>query len=300
MARYAQPPPELAQAISRAAARYRIPNGVAVLTGIWQRESGSTFPNPAVNSEGYGGLFGTTNWNGSTQAQADLAASILAAQLREHGGDLSAALRAYSGGGYSSVAGVASSGAPDAPAPASSTGFSRPRPGQGQASSALAAWYDYVPTPLGSVGSLSGSIGSLDGVWNGIAKTVTGGWDVLKLFLWLAKPLTWLRVFEALLGVLLMGLSVRALAYLLMEREARGFLRSITGSSRRSTSARRSASRRPPDELAAARARTEAERTKEVRARRRRALEESRDRRRQREERERRAFWEGVRNAGGS
>ena len=30
-----------------------------VLTGIWRIESGSSYPNPYVNSIGYGGLFGT-------------------------------------------------------------------------------------------------------------------------------------------------------------------------------------------------------------------------------------------------
>ncbi len=76
-----------------------------VLAGIWRTESGSTYPNAAVNSSGYGGLFGTTNWNASTQAQADLAAQVLRDNIRQTG-NLHDALLAYSGGAYATVPGV--------------------------------------------------------------------------------------------------------------------------------------------------------------------------------------------------
>lgn len=76
-----------------------------VLAGIWRVESGSTYPNAAVNSSGYGGLFGTTKWNASTAEQADYAASILRNLIAQKG-NLHDALLAYSGNGYSSVPGV--------------------------------------------------------------------------------------------------------------------------------------------------------------------------------------------------
>lgn len=118
-------PQPLWQAIQKAASKYGV--DPTILVGIWRIESASTFPNPAVNGKGYGGLFGTTLWNGSTQAQANLSASILANLIHTRG-SLSAALLAYSGGGYSSVSaegGPAKAGAPatirqahtEAPAP---------------------------------------------------------------------------------------------------------------------------------------------------------------------------------------
>jgi cell wall-associated NlpC family hydrolase len=97
-------PPELGSAIQQAAAKYGVP--AETLAGIWRIESGSTYPNPAVNSSGYGGLFGTTKWNASTQEQTDYAASTLRHLLNTHGGNMAAALHAYSGGGYSSVSGA--------------------------------------------------------------------------------------------------------------------------------------------------------------------------------------------------
>lgn len=98
----AKPPAPLLAAIRQAVKG--TPVTVATMVGIWRIESASTFPNPAVNKEGYGGLFGTTDWNGSTQAQAKLAVSILA-NLIQTRGSLPSALLAYSGGGYSSVDG---------------------------------------------------------------------------------------------------------------------------------------------------------------------------------------------------
>lgn len=69
-------PPELSQAMQQSSQTYGVPGNI--LEGVWRIESGSTFPNPAVNSSGYGGLFGTKLWNASTQQQSDYAASILA------------------------------------------------------------------------------------------------------------------------------------------------------------------------------------------------------------------------------
>lgn len=88
-------PQELRKAIQNASQTYGVP--VDILTGVWRIESGSTFPNNAVNSSGYGGLFGTTHWNASTQDQANYAASILADWYRKTG-SWDTALHYYSSG----------------------------------------------------------------------------------------------------------------------------------------------------------------------------------------------------------
>lgn len=116
----AKPPPQLLAAIQKAVKGTGI--SVGTMVGIWRIESASTYPNPAVNKEGYGGLFGTTDWNGSTQAQANLAVSILARLVRNNQGSMSKALLQYSGGGYSSVDGsggttAANTGGPGSTAP---------------------------------------------------------------------------------------------------------------------------------------------------------------------------------------
>lgn len=100
-------PPDLWTAIVKASRNYDVP--ADLLAGIWRIESGSTYPNPAVNSSGYGGLFGTTNGLASTQDQANEAASVLANGLRASGGNVSQALSYYNSGklvgGYTSVPG---------------------------------------------------------------------------------------------------------------------------------------------------------------------------------------------------
>ena len=103
MARYSSPPAPLSSAINSASKQYDVPPDI--LTGIWRVESNSTYPNPYRNSLGYGGLFGTKDWSGSTISQADLSASILQTQLIDKNGNISSALMAYSGGGYSQVPG---------------------------------------------------------------------------------------------------------------------------------------------------------------------------------------------------
>lgn len=101
------PPPELATAIQNASAQYGVPPDI--LSGVWSIEAGNAFPNPYVNSSGYGGLFGTHDWNGPTQEQANYAASILH-NLAAQYGNWTDALSHYSGGGYSSVPGETSGG----------------------------------------------------------------------------------------------------------------------------------------------------------------------------------------------
>jgi hypothetical protein len=134
-------PPELGSAIQEAAHRYGVP--AETLAGIWRIESGSTFPNPAVNSSGYGGLFGTTKWNASTQEQANFAAQTLSHLLSTHGGNMAAALHAYSGGGYTSVPGAGGGWRAGAASATMAPG------GRGSASPALGAWGAATSTPVG-------------------------------------------------------------------------------------------------------------------------------------------------------
>lgn len=113
-------PKQLQTAIGNASAKYAVPKDL--LTGIWRVESGSSYPNPYANGLGYGGLFGTQvaqpfgnasttryfpNVGGPSQVQseADTAAQILGKQIVLNNGNISAALHAYSGGGYTSVPG---------------------------------------------------------------------------------------------------------------------------------------------------------------------------------------------------
>lgn len=83
-------------AIVRASAKYLIPP--TILAAVWRGESGSTYPNPYKNSLGYGGLFGTKLWNGTTQAQADYAASIFHDALVRTGGNILEANGIYATG----------------------------------------------------------------------------------------------------------------------------------------------------------------------------------------------------------
>lgn len=213
MTAYSSPPPELAQAIAAAERKYpNIPAGT--LTGIWRIESGSSFPNPYVNSEGYGGLFGTTDWNGSTQSQADLAASILSRLIQQNGGNLSAALSEYSGGGYTSVAGGASSASTS-----TSSGFSRPRPGTPAPTEQFAGLFSWGEGILNDLPF--NPLSPLESIWKGIFGGISGVWDVLKVFVWLADPKTWLRITEFVVGMTVMGVALLGLFRALSRGNAR-------------------------------------------------------------------------------
>ena len=107
-------PPSLQSAIQQAAQEFGVP--ADVLYGQWQIESGASFPNPAVNSAGFGGLFGISQAqalaNGfslrdpnTTLQQARVAASDLANNIAANGGSIAQGLYHYSGGGYTSVPG---------------------------------------------------------------------------------------------------------------------------------------------------------------------------------------------------
>lgn len=119
------PPPQLRDAIENAAAKFHVP--ADLLAGIWRVESASSYPNPYGLANGYGGLFGTSNWAAGpkievnpnlfttktptpTQDQADTAASVLAGSLRSNSYDIASALHTYSGGGYTSVPGQTTTG----------------------------------------------------------------------------------------------------------------------------------------------------------------------------------------------
>jgi hypothetical protein len=196
-------PPELAQAINNASSRYGVP--ASVLAGIWRIESGGRFPNPYVNSSGYGGLFGTTHWNTSTQDQAYYAASILARLLRASGGNLAAALRAYSGGGYSSVPGGPVQVTPGG----AGAGGEYQQPGRPGGDVQSVGLFSDLTGGLGWIGheithAIGGGVGffggGLGGVWNAIK-------GFIGAFLFLLDPRNWLRMFEALTGfsLLLLG-----------------------------------------------------------------------------------------------
>jgi hypothetical protein len=200
----AQPPPELAQAINAAASKYQFP--ADLLAGIWREESGGSFPNPYANSSGYGGLFGTRNWNASTQAQADLAGSILAEGLRQSRGNIAEALSYYNSGkltgGYTSVPGETSFGNVRAPTavPSDPGDYTAPpRPGGGQDVSIvsdLGSVLGAVVDPLGifSVGKgLLGSAGDVAGALKGFFAAA----------LWLLDPKTYLRGAEIGFGFIL-------------------------------------------------------------------------------------------------
>ena len=223
MARYSEPPPILETAIESAAAQYQIPDGVNILTGIWRIESGSTYPNPYVNSIGYGGLFGTKDWNGPPGEQANLAASILARLYRQYG-NMSEALYHYSGGGYSSVPGEGRVRSNPVHTGASSQG-NTPGGGDGAGGSSSHGLTTVGPDgqPLQGSFARNGGGKSGGGFWGFITQDPTklpGEWldgaeglvqgplDFMKAALWLLSPITWLRAVEAVFGLTLILVGI--------------------------------------------------------------------------------------------
>jgi hypothetical protein len=99
-------PPELATVIAQSSQQYGLPPDL--LAGIWGVESGYSYPDTAHNTSGYGGLFGTSDYSGTPQQQANTAASILAGLINEYH-SVPTALHEYSSGttsgGYGSVPG---------------------------------------------------------------------------------------------------------------------------------------------------------------------------------------------------
>lgn len=196
MPRYSQPPPQLATAIANASRRYGVP--VSTLTGIWRIESGGTYPNPYVNAEGYGGLFGTTDWNGPPQEQANLAASILSRLIAKAQGNMAIALSEYSGGGYSSVPGSPGKVPVPAGAPTDLGGQSSITTSPGRPSGGGGSFWGSV---LGDVEHAAGDAwGAVEG---GAESLIAAPLDFLKAALWLVNPVTWLRAVEAIFGMAL-------------------------------------------------------------------------------------------------
>jgi hypothetical protein len=207
LASYAQPPAPLAAAIQKASQAEGVP--ADVLTGIWRIESGSTYPNPFVNSSGYGGLFGTSNWNASTQDQANTAAKILADNIRSHGGSISDALYAYSGHGYTSVPGQTTAGTINPGSLGSTPSYSRgSRPGGGGSGGFLSdveGAAENVVEGVPIVGGAISAIGQISNVFSGISDA---GQALSLFFQWFTSPLLWLRVVEFLFGGILMVLGL--------------------------------------------------------------------------------------------
>ena len=209
-----QPPPELEVAISNASQAEGVPSDL--LAGIWRVETGSRYPNPFRNSSGYGGDFGTADWNGPVQEQANLAAQILHNQLVIHHGNVAEALSAYSGGGgvvppprgYSSVPGETTFGVIDVGqtllSPPPTTGAT-PAP---QASSGPAQNVAFFGNPFGSHGILNPG-GIFNGVW-GVIKTpfdlASGIWGFLT------SSKTWIRIGLVVGGFLIIIIGIAAIA----------------------------------------------------------------------------------------
>lgn len=178
-------PQPLEQAIQQASSTYGVPPDLE--EGIWRIESKSTFPNPYVNSSGYGGLFGTTDAYGPTQEQANLSASILSNLLRSTGGNVGQALSDYSGGGYTSVPGETTFGTISVPQ-----------------SAGPAVTQTGTPTAFTSSSSSQQASGAQQ-----TANTLTGSIRELAL-----------RAGELLLGALLVYFGIRQFGAVLLQRAA--------------------------------------------------------------------------------
>ena len=106
---------------------------------------------------------------------------------------------------------------------------SRPRPGAGGGGvlDAIGGWFS---STLGTIGSVGGAgIGSLYG---DVAGSIGGAADFLKAAAWLVLPITWLRIFEVLLGLGLMLLSVRGLVLIFASRDTPVDFYTLGGASR--------------------------------------------------------------------
>lgn len=230
----AQPPAPLAAAIQQAARTYYPgdPGTFArALSGIWREESGGSYPNRYVNSSGYGGLFGTKDWNGPPLEQADLAASVLATGLQKSGGNWGGALSYYNSGrisgGYTSVPGFdpgkdapvfghSPAGIPTAPAvvPGAPGVANAPRPGVDPSSGGSGFWGGLEHAAEGAAGAVAGGIAAEPGlsifsrVIDGAEQAINGPTSFLKAAVWLLNPLSWLRAVETIVGVGLIVVGV--------------------------------------------------------------------------------------------
>lgn len=165
------------QAAAKAAPGTGIPQGLfaSLLAGIWRFESRSTYPNPAVNGSGFGGLFGTTNAFASTQAQADTAAGILAAGLKKANGNIPEALSYYNTGSTTVNPSYVSSVTHDTTPPSSGGGSTV----VGLENDAA----NLVNNPLGTIGGIISGVpsavknaatGAVGGVTSDVAGAIEG------------------------------------------------------------------------------------------------------------------------------
>ncbi len=209
MTAYASPPAPLAAAIASAAKKYNVPPDL--LAGIWRIESGSSYPNPYVNSSGYGGLFGTSNGLASTQAQADESASVLAAGLRASNGNISEALSYYNSGrlsgGYTSVPGQQTFGNVAAPSFQPTSLGTTPAYTRGARPDGGGGFESFLGDAEQGFLSAAGDIPGVS-IFESLFGSVSSVSDALKVFLWLFNPVHWLMAFEILFGSLLMVLGL--------------------------------------------------------------------------------------------
>lgn len=164
-------PAQLQTAINNAAAKYGLKP--EWLVRIWEIESGNTFPNPAVNSIGCGGLFGlcvgssaidpqtgaainlyATN---TTQAQADAAAYTLSRLINEFG-SIYDAMIAYSGGSTHEAQFVSGATASDNGAAGGSSA--------GQSSGGSSTIPVSLPVVGGAISGIGDMLGKLGGALN--------------------------------------------------------------------------------------------------------------------------------------
>lgn len=194
-----QPPPELQAAIAEASQTEQVPSDL--LTGIWRVESGSTYPNPYRNSSGYGGDFGTQDWNGPVVEQANLAGQILHNQLVIHHGNVAQALESYSGGGYSSVPGETTFGTIDV----GQTLLSPPP-------SSVAPGGSTPTAQTVSFGSTAKSILDPGGVFESIFGVIKTPFDLASsIWGFLTSSKTWIRIGLVVGGFLIIIISIAAI-----------------------------------------------------------------------------------------
>lgn len=234
-----EPPPELTAAIGGAATAYDVPPDL--LTGIWRVETGGRYPNPYVNSAGYGGLFGTANTTAqgapfpnfdiaaSTEQQADEAAKILQRLLASEGGSIQAALEDYSGHSYGQVPGETTFGywLPRS-SPAATVGGGLTTPAQAEQAAAANPQQPSGCDRSGAsfsgcfCGIAGGGVGGGIPVIGGAIKKATGAAEILPNFFTKATPClaAWAYAWLQRLGLLLAAALLAAAGIYLLAREA--------------------------------------------------------------------------------
>lgn len=82
--------------------------------------------------------------------------------------------------------------------------------GSGGGDGGILGFFDAAGNDIGSAAGWVGSgfVGAGETVWNDTVGAVGGVVDFLRAMLWLVNPLNWLRAFEALVGVALIGAAI--------------------------------------------------------------------------------------------